>query len=172
MPREEYVGRYASVYFASPEDMQHWEKIAKDRGMRLSSLMMAGLECLQKNIDSAPGPNLIKENEMLKAEIAGLKRELRLLTELIEKYESELYKARHAAFQDITPQAEGSRSFDLELIQILKSSRNPMDSGALLAALRIDPGDMEAVRLVRNQLAALDRYNLVTDTSHGWRWKK
>ncbi|HQF17653.1 MAG TPA: hypothetical protein PLI05_11400 [Methanotrichaceae archaeon] len=59
----------------------------------------------------------------------------------------------------------------MELINLLKSGK-AYDSRGLLVALRIDPGDVEATQLVANQLEALQRYGLVKESSHGWRWMK
>ncbi len=172
MPREEFAGRFTTVYFDTVEEKQYWETVAGEYGISLSKLVFEGLELLRKRKETSPRPDLLRENEVLKEELAKVRRELVLQAGLIEKYESELYKVRHARFQLVDPVEEESRRFDLDLIALLKSSRKTLDSGAILAILKVDPRDLEATRLVRNQLDALQRHGLVAENSHGWRWKK
>lgn len=172
MPRPEFAGRFLTLYFSTSDEMDHWKELAAAHEVSLPDLITAALEHLEKSFDATPKPDIAKEAEGLKAEVVRLKRDLRLQNDLIEKYEAELYRARHVAFEAISPSGQGGRSFDVELIQALKSSLRPMDSGAVLAALQIDPGDMAAVRLVRNQLDALARYGLISESSHGWSWRR
>lgn len=172
MPPKQYVGRYISVYFNTCEEKTFWEEKAKEHGTTLSKLVFEGLETLRTKIESKPRPDLLKENESLKEIIARTEREIRLQANLIEKYESELYRVQHAGFQELTPQGEGMRSYDLNLIQLLKSSKKVLDSKTLLTSLKIDPGDLAATRLVRNQLEALQRYGLAKENSCGWMWIK
>lgn len=172
MPRPEFAGRFTTLYFSTPDEMQHWKELAAAHNVALPDLIVAALEHLEKSFDATPRPDIAKEAESLKAEVLRLKRDLRLQNDLIEKYEAELYRARHIAFEEVDPGSPVARPFDMELIQALKVSHRPMDSGAILAALQIDPSDMAAVRLVRNQLGTLARYGLVAESSHGWSWKR
>lgn len=172
MPPKAFVGRYISVYFDTREEKTFWEEKAREHGTTLSKLVFEGLETLRTKIETKPRPDLLKENESLKEKIARTEREIHLQANLIEKYESELYRARYAGFQEITPKGEGQRAYDLNLIQLLKSSKKTLDSKALLASLKIDPQDMAATRLVRNQLEALQRYGLAKQDSSGWKWMK
>jgi hypothetical protein len=172
MPPKKFVGRYISVYFNSREEKEYWEKIAKDHGMALSKLVFEGLETLRTKIETKPSHDLLKENEYLKEKNAKSEREIRLQANLIEKYESELYRAQHAGFQELTPAGEGTRSYDLDLIQILKSAKRTLDSRTILDSLKINPVDLAATRLVRNQLEALQRYGLAKENSCGWTWIK
>ena len=172
MPPKQFVGRYISVYFDTREEKTFWEEKAKEHGTTLSKLVFEGLETLRTKIESKPRPDLLKENESLKEKIAKIEREIRLQTNLIEKYESELYRVQHAGFKELTPAGEGMRSYDLNLIQLLKSSKKVLDSKTLLVSLKIDPSDLAATRLVRNQLEALQRYGLAKENSSGWTWTK
>jgi len=172
MPPKEFVGRYISVYFDTREEKTFWEEKAKEHGTSLSKLVFEGLEALRMKIDNNPRPDLLKENESLKEKIAKTEREIRLQANLIEKYESELYRVQHAGFKELTPAGEGMRSYDLNLIHLLKSSKKVLDSKALLASLKIDPGDLATTRLVRNQLESLQRYGLAKENSSGWMWIK
>lgn len=172
MPRPEFAGRFTTLYFSTCDEMNHWKELASAHEVTLPDLITAALEHLEKSFDAAPRPDIAKEADNLKAEVLRLKRDLRLQNDLIEKYEAELYRARHVAFEEISPSGQGGRSFDMELIQALKGSHRPMDSGAVLAALQIDPSDTTTVRLVRNQLEALARYGLISESSHGWSWRR
>jgi hypothetical protein len=172
MPRPEFEGRFITLYFSTKDELTHWKNLAAERSVSLPDLITSALEALEKSFEAAPKPDIAKEAEDLKAEVSRLKKELRLQENLIEKYESELYRTRYTAFEEVSPAASGSRTFDLDLIQALKTSRKAMDSGAILATLKIDPGDREAVKLVRNQLETLSRYGLISESSHGWSWKK
>jgi len=172
MPPKQFVGRYISVYFDTREEKTFWEEKAKEHGTTLSKLVFEGLETLRTKIESKPRPDLLKENESLKEKIAKIEREIRLQANLIEKYESELYRVQHAGFHELTPKGEGMRSYDLNLIQLLKSSKKVLDSKTLLVSLKIDPSDLAATRLVRNQLEALQRYGLAKENSSGWMWIK
>jgi len=172
MPPKQYAGRYISVYFNSQEEKTFWEEKAEAHGTTLSKLVFEGLEALRTKIESNPRPDLLRENESLKEKIAKIEREIRLQANLIEKYESELYRVQHAGFKELTPAGEGMRSYDLNLIQLLKSSKKVLDSKTLLVSLKIDPQDLAATRLVRNQLEALQRYGLAKENSSGWKWIK
>jgi hypothetical protein len=172
MPREEFEGRYTTIYFSTTEEKQHWDTFAKERGTNIGKLALEALRALQAKTESSPRPDLLKEIEGLKADLAKAQRELKLQGNVLEKYEAELYRARYASFQEPVPTGNGIRYHDLELLSFLRSSKIAQDSGKILAHLQIDPGDREAVRLVRSQLENLERYGLIRQDSHGWRWKK
>lgn len=67
--------------------------------------------------------------------------------------------------------AEGTRSHDQEIIKILKRGK-ALDGYSILRELGINPGEMEAVKLVNNQIESLRRFGLVEETANGWRWIK
>lgn len=160
------------VYFPTPEEKQHWEEIAEEHGTPLSKLALAALERLKDSENPGPRPDILRENEALKEDLTKARRELELQSSVLKKYETELYRARYVSFQEPAPPGEGSRSYDLDLIAFLKASRRAVDSGKIFAHLQIDPDDREAIRLVKNQLDSMERYGLVSQDSHGWRWKK
>jgi hypothetical protein len=172
MPRPEFEGRFTTIYFSTKDELTHWKDLATARGVSLPDLISSALESLEKSLNAAPRPDLTSEMEDLKGEVDRLSRELRLQGDLVQHYESELYRVRHADFREVNPSGQSDRAFDLELIRALKGAHRAMNSGAIIAALRIDPGDQEAVKLVRNQLDSLSRYGLISESSHGWSWKK
>lgn len=169
MPRPEYKDRYASYYFDTKEEKLFWEKFAKERGTSLSNLIPEALAALRDRDSSLPRPDLLKENELMKEELRKASRELKLKDSLIQKYESELYKAQQSEFQEVTPEGEVSRRYDLSLVKLLKSGKT-YDSQAILTNLGIDPSEGEIVRLIWNQLEALQKYGLVHETRFGWKW--
>ncbi|MFZ2470526.1 MAG: hypothetical protein WAW52_01160 [Methanothrix sp.] len=171
MPREEYRNRYASVYFGTQEEKLFWEKFAQERGTTLSNLIFEGLSSLRGKETAKPRPDLIKENEAQRDELRQVRSELKLKSELLRRYEDEIYKFRFANFDSVDPQS-GSRRFDVELIKLLKDKNRTFNSSDILDALGIDSHDIQSVKLVRNQLESLLRFGLVTENSSGWRWSK
>lgn len=171
MPRDEYKNRYASVYFGTQEEKLFWEKFAQERGTTLSNLIFEGLSSLRDRETATPRPDLIKENEALRDELRQVRSELKLKSELLRRYEDENYKLRFADFESVDPRS-GSRKFDAELIKLLKRNKKTLNSSGILDALGIDSRDMQAVKLIRNQLESLLRFGLVTENSSGWRWAK
>jgi hypothetical protein len=169
MPRPKYKDRYASYYFDTKEEKLFWEKFAKERGTSLSNLIPEALAALRDRDSSLPRPDLLKENELMKEELRKASRELKLKDSLIQKYESELYKTQQSEFQEVTPEGEVSRRYDLSLVKLLKSGKT-YDSQAILTNLGIDPNDGKIVRLIWNQLEALQKYELVHETQFGWKW--
>jgi hypothetical protein len=169
MPRDEYRDRYASVYFGTQDEKLFWEKFAQERGTTLSNLIFEGLSSLRDRETSKPHPDLIKDNETLRDELRQVRSELKLKSELLRRYEDENYKLRFADFESVNPQS-GSRKFDVELIKLLKGNKKTLHSSDILDALGIDSRDMEAVKLIRNQLESLLSFGLVTENSSGWRW--
>lgn len=171
MPREEYRNRYASVYFSTQEEKQFWDSFAQERGTTLSNLIFEGLSSLRDREISSPRPDLIKENESLRDEIRQVRAELKLKSELLRRYEDENYKLRFADFESVELQS-GSRKFDIELIKLLKENKKTFNSSDILDTLGIDSRDIQAVKLVRNQLESLQRFGIITENSYGWRWVK
>lgn len=166
MPRKEFRGRYASVYFNTPEEMAKWEAKAKGFEVTLSKLINESLNLLDKQI--GPRPDLIKKLSEHEEEIARLQNELRIKTALLERYEADLFKLTHARFGE-TDLDEGGRQHSQKLIAILRDGK-VHEGYAIFLKLGVNPQDTEACKLVKNQLMSLERYGLVTETQNGWRW--
>lgn len=167
MPRAEFRGRQASVYFASLEDKMRWEDWAKKRGITLSRFIYEIVEDAQsKGQDTLPS-ELIKNVAELKDENKKLREEIKLKSLVLEKYETELYRLRYGAFTSLD--SEGRRKLDEELIALLKRGR-PITGNEILESLKIDPKDSGLVQLIYNQLEGLNRYGLAEETTSGWRW--
>jgi hypothetical protein len=63
-----------------------------------------------------------------------------------------------------------SRRFDIELIKLLKGNKKTFNSSDILDALGINSRDIQAAKLIKNQLESLLRFGLVTENPSGWRW--
>lgn len=168
MPRKEFQGRYASVYFNTPEEMAKWEAKAKDYDVTLSKLISEALNLLEK--EAGPRPDLIKRITEQDEEIARLSGELRVRTALLERYEADLFKLSHAHFAELDME-EGGRQHSQKLIAFLKDGK-VHDGYSIFSALSIDPQDTVACKLVQNQLMSLEKYGLVAETPNGWVWLK
>jgi hypothetical protein len=166
MPRKEFRGRYASVYFNTPEEMAKWEAKAQEYNVTLSKLISEALNLLDKQ--SGPRPDLLKRFTEQEEEIVQLQNELRIKTALLERYEADLFKLTNARFAE-PDLNEGNRKYSQKLIALLKDGK-VHDGYAIFLKLGVDPRDTEACKLVKNQLVSLERYGLVTETQNGWRW--
>ena len=166
MPRKEFRGRYASVYFSTPEEMEKWEAKAKRYDVTLSKLIGEALNLLDKQ--SGPRPDLVKRLTEQEEEIEKLQKDLRIKTALLERYESDLFKLTNSRFAE-SDMNEGDRKYSQKLIAFLKDGK-VHDGYAIFLRLGVDPRDTEACKLVKNQLVSLERYGLVAETQNGWRW--
>jgi hypothetical protein len=166
MPRKEFQGRYASVYFNTPEEMAKWEAKAEEYNVTLSKLISEALNLLEKEV--GPRPDLIKKISDQEEEIVRLRSELRLRTTLLERYEADLFKLSHTHFAEVEMD-EGGRQHSQKLIEFLKKEK-VHDGYSIFSALGVDPQDTEACKLVQNQLRSLEKYGLVAETPNGWRW--
>jgi hypothetical protein len=162
--------RYVDVYLPSESAKQEWGEEAEKAGLPLSKYVYEVVEAFRAKKDETPRTDLIKELAEAKEEIQALRNDLRMKNLLLEKLESDVYKASYADFKEIK-MVEGSRRHDLELIKILRRGKS-LEGYTILKELGIDPNETEAVKLVNNQLQSLQRFGLVEETANGWRWKK
>ncbi|UEC43443.1 MAG: hypothetical protein METHAR1v1_1400009 [Methanothrix sp.] len=160
--------RYINVYLPSAEVKELWEEDAKKAGIPLSKFVFEAVEKFRENDDQLQRYDLVKELAEARDEAQRLRSELKMKNLLIEKFETEVYKARHADFGEVDL-ADGTRGHDEDIIRILKRGK-PVEGYSLLKELGIDPRETEAVKLVNNQLESLRRFGLVEETALGWRW--
>jgi hypothetical protein len=166
MPRKEYQGRYASVYFSSPEEMAKWEAKAKEYGVTVSRLLGESLSYLDSQ--AQPRPDLIEKVSKLEDEVTRLQNELRIKTILIGKYEADLFRLQNAGFVELDPD-DSARRYSQKLIALMKDGK-VHDSSEIFSRLNIDIYDLEACKIIQNQLISLERYGLVAETVKGWKW--
>jgi hypothetical protein len=162
--------RYIDVYLPSEEAKREWEEEAKKAGLPLSKFAFEAVEAFRAAKDDTPRHEMVKELAEAKEEVQKLRSELKMKNLLLEKLESDVYKARYANFQEVQ-MGDGTRRHDEELIKVLKRGK-AMEGYAILNDLGINPSDTEAVKLVNNQLESLRRFGLVEETANGWRWVK
>lgn len=166
MPRQGYKGKYGTIYFNTEEEHSRWEKLAELRGVTFSTLAREALNQLEKKQEVRP--DLLQKCADLEDKIRELQIELRLKTSLLNKLEKDIFKMQHARFDNIDLQ-EGSRKYFLPLIKLLKDGRVHRAED-IFYALNIDPRDIEACRLIQNQIIALVQYGLIIEGHTGWRW--
>jgi hypothetical protein len=167
MPRPEQI--QFLIYPPSKELIEEWRAASRKNGTSLNNYIIEMVEKSRRSDNSNQRPELSRELSDLKEENAKLRNELRIKELILQKYESELYKLRHEAFSDQDQQ--GQREYDEKLVVALRRGR-VMGEREIYSELGIDPRDVEAVKLVSNQLKGLRRYGLIEETSRGWRWIK
>jgi septal ring factor EnvC (AmiA/AmiB activator) len=167
MPRPEQI--QFLIYPPSKELIEEWRAASRKNGTSLNNYIIEMVEKSRRSDNSNQRPELSRELSDLKEENAKLRNELRIKELILQKYESELYKLRHEAFSDQDQQ--GQREYDEKLVVALRRGR-VMGEREIYSELGIDPRDVEAVKLVSNQLKGLRRYGLIEETSRGWRWTK
>ena len=160
--------RYVDVYLPSKKAKTEWEEHAKKLGPPLSKFVFEAVEAFRAVKDETSRYDMVKELAEAKEEAQKLRTELKMKTMLLEKLETDVYKARYASFHEVE-MAEGTRRHDQELIKILQRGK-ALEGYAILKELGVDPGETEAVKLVNNQLESLRRFGLVEETANGWRW--
>ncbi|MCX6676130.1 MAG: hypothetical protein NTW84_06915 [Methanothrix sp.] len=157
------------IYPPSKELIEEWRGASRKNGTSLNNYIIEMVEKSRRSDNSNQRPELSRELSDLKEENAKLRNELRIKELILQKYESELYKLRHEAFSNQDHQ--GQREYDEKLVVALRRGR-VMGEREIYSELGIDPRDVEAVKLVSNQLKGLRRYGLIEETSRGWRWIK
>jgi hypothetical protein len=93
--------RYVDVYLPSENVKQQWEEDAKKVGLPLSKFVFEAVEAFRAAKDEKPRSDLIKELAEIKEEARKLRSELKLKNMLLEKLESEAYKARYNSFKEV-----------------------------------------------------------------------
>jgi len=162
--------RYIDVYLPSSDAKLQWEEDAKKAGVSLSKYVYETMEAFRAKKDETPRSDLVKELSEAKDQAQKLQNELRMKNLLLEKLQTDVYKARHEGFKEVGI-PEGTRPYDKELIKVLRRGKI-LEGYSILNELGIDPRDSEAVKLVNNQLEALQRFGLVEETAGGWKWIK
>jgi hypothetical protein len=162
--------RYIDVYLPSEAAKHEWEDEAKKAGLPMSKFVFEAVEAFRAAKDETPKSEIVRELAEAKEETQKLRSELKMKTLLLEKLESDVYKARYASFQEVE-MGEGTRRHDQELIKLLQRGK-ALEGYAILKELGIDPSETEAVKLVNNQLESLQRFGLVKETAQGWKWIK
>jgi predicted RNase H-like nuclease (RuvC/YqgF family) len=167
------------IYLPSIEQKESWQKLAKQSGASLSKWVIETVEEAVRPAEECewkPRKNLEEELEGLKNEVASLRSKLRQQKIIREKLEQELRRYRAEPF--LTPEFDGIRRYDKELIELLRSSKSlngkpkALTDNEILQYLGIDPTEEEAVKAISAQLSNLEAYGIMKSTPNGWRWIK
>jgi hypothetical protein len=167
MARSRYARRIATIYFPSEELLQDWVTQADASDCSLSKYILEMVSKGQAALRSPSQSNLSKDLEELRNENRLLKKDNQEKILLLEHYETEIFKARNKAYLEID--STEAQTYDTRLVGMLREGKTN-DSYLILISLGIDPGDSDAVKMVKNQLEELRRFNLVKETPAGWRW--
>ena len=161
------------VYLPSVEMTEEWKERAEKAGTSISKFVVERVEDSIRREEGEESytsrPELLEKLGKQEDELKGLRENSRLLRKLVDNLDKELKRYRAQPF--LEEDFQGIRSFDKELIQLLRKGELLGDD-EILARLNIDPGDVDLVKAVSNQLSALESYGLVEFRGRGWRWKE
>jgi len=164
--------RTVYVYLPSRELVDRWNSAARSLGTSVSKFVIEHVENSlrqEEETDFQSRGDLFNEIKKLREDLQKIKKENRILDQVVEKLEKEVrrYRAQPFLEDDFT----GVRQFQKELVEILKRS-GVVGNEEILSRLDIDPFEQEAVKAVLKQLELLQDYGLVKSTPRGWRWIK
>jgi hypothetical protein len=165
MPRPEQI--QFLIYPPSKEKLEEWRVESKNFGTSLNNYIIEMIERGRRSDEGTSRAEISKELSDYKGENRKLREEIKLKSLLLERQETELYKLRFQSFGNV--EDAGTRAMDAELVKLLKRGRI-LSGHEILNELNIDPRDSDAVKLVKNQLEALQRYGLAKETQRGWQW--
>jgi len=161
--------RRVDVYLDSLERKAEWSESAEKAGMSLSKFVQA---CVQYALAQG-GPDFLETGgsaedlQKLQEELREKQTTIEEKDVMIEKLKTELKRYRTQPF--LEDDFEGQRQFDTELIEILQNTES-IRADELLRRLDVDHQNIDLVQAVQGQLEQLERYELVEETVHGWRW--
>lgn len=160
------------VFLPSEEQKARWENQSKRLGVSISKFV---IEYVENSLRQEEGPDykslseLWKENNELKQQVQELTKQCKLLDTVVDKYEQELRRYRSKPF--LEEQFEGIRSYEKDLIELLKSKEIVTDE-EIFNRLGVSRTDSDAIRGVGKQLESLESCGLVLSSARGWKWKR
>ena len=161
------------VYLPSLEMVDEWKQKAEKTGTSISKFVIERVEDSIRREEGEEGYisrlELIEKIGKQEDELKKLREDSRLLRKLVDNLDEELKMYRAQPF--LEEEYQGIRSFDRELIQLLKKGEQLGDE-EILAQLNIEPSDVDMVKAVSNQLNALESYGLLEFRGRGWKWKE
>lgn len=167
MPDKKYNGRRQEIYFPTNQDLARWKAQAKKYNVSLSKWIYDFVEArLEPDQDpdkiSATSEDILN----LQAEVNRLRTESKDKSARLERAETDLFNLRYQPFMDPDPV---SAKFSRELIDLLKVGGS-WRGREILKQLNIDPGNVESIRIVSNQLGVLEKFSIIEESPKGWRW--
>ncbi len=158
------------VYLPSVKMSKDWKASAEKQKTSISKFVIEHVLNSLKQEDDQLSPTrveLVKQLRERDEEAKNLRREIKLFKQLADKLDTELKRYRAQPF--LEEEFQGVRSYDRELIKVLRS-RASIDSDRILEELSIDPKESDLVKGVRRQLDNLESYGLIEANPRGWRW--
>ena len=162
-----YKNRNCVLYFPSEQDLKRWQGLSNKAGIPLSRWIYETVELHLETEGTQPTGELANEISQLREKNNRLLEELKLKSLMLEKYETELFKLRHEAFNEL--EYQGGRSYSKDLISVLKQG-GVWSGTEILRSLQIDPCNSDAANIVSRQLQNLQDYGLVREEMRGWCW--
>ncbi|RLI76797.1 hypothetical protein DRP04_12305 [Archaeoglobales archaeon] len=164
--------RTVYIYLPTEEMVEDWKKRAEKSGCSLSKFIIERVEdSIRKEEDGSylTRLELINRIKKLEDENRKLREENKTLKLALQNLENELrrYRARPFLEEDF----EGIRSFDRDLIELLRGAKRPVTDDEILAGLNIKPTEVELIKAISKQLERLEMYGLVEFTGRGWVWR-
>jgi hypothetical protein len=117
-------------------------------------------------LPTAPRPDLLQESAQSREEITRLKRELKDATAARQKLETDLFALKGSLF--LQPMPKGRGELSSELINLLQDG-HVWRSAEIMAALNIDPKNIDAIKVLAGQLHALSDLKMIEETAKGWK---
>ena len=161
------------VYLPTKKMSDNWKSEAQKSGNSISKFVIDRVEdSLRREYGEENYLNrleLIKKLDKTEEEINKLRKENRLLKQLVDNLDNENKKYRVKPF--LEQDFEGVRRFDRELIELLKKRRS-LTGEEILSHLNIKSSDVDLVKAVNKQLTILEGYGLLEYVGRGWKWKQ
>jgi hypothetical protein len=151
--------------------VRDWKDRSKKAGTSISKFVIERVEDSNRHEDGegtySSRLELIEIISKNQKELKQLRDENRRLGILVDTLDAELKRYRAQPFLD--EGFQGVRSYDKELIELLKRGETLSDD-AILNQLNISPIETDLVKAVSNQLQALETMGLVRFSGRGWKW--
>ena len=161
-----YAQRRLEVYFSTEKALQRWRDAAKASGEPLARWVTGVVEA-HLDQDDVPAQDIARDQEALREANRKLRTELENATSEIERQKTEIFKLRHEVI--LQPSPRGKIPLNEKLVETLKSG-GLWSSKDLLKELGVDYNNIEAIEIIQKQLEMLVDFELIEETSRGWRW--
>ena len=166
MPLEKYRSRRWEIYFPSEEFLEKWKERAKAAQMPLSKWIFETVEA-HMDEDTITAQELARDQETLRDQNRNLRRDLDNAKAELERQKTEAFKLKNEVLLQPVPQ--GVVQLNERIVNILKSG-GTWSSQDLLKELDVYPSDIKAIQIVTHQLQMLQDFDLVSESSRGWKW--
>jgi hypothetical protein len=164
--------RTVYIYLPSFGMLEDWKKRSQAANTSLSKFVIDRVEDSIRRDEGEGGYlsrlELIRRLKKAEDELKESTKDNRMLKKLVDNQETELKRHRSEPF--LARSFEGTRRYDQELIELLKSGRS-YSAEEILIRLGVDHSNTDLVKAISNQLEVLEDYGLVAYRGRRWRWK-